>query len=153
MRCQWHFRNEVQETFSKILFIDDLDEPWQSNFSAEEWKALRKIASDRIIVIKFTDKGSLVVVWDRADYILEAEKRLHDKRVYKEVKFNENILTGLVEKSNKILNPLCSYRLISESELKYFTYNFKKRTNIGKFYFLPKYTKGQLMYHREDQLL
>ena len=83
-----------------------------------------------------------MVVWDRADYILEAEKRLHDKRLYKEVKFNENILTGLVEKSNKILNPLCSYRLISESELKYFTYNFKKRTNIGKLYFLPKYTKG-----------
>ena len=153
MRCKWHFHNEVSETFSEIpafrpksswlppkghasleiflsqlekeLFTDDLDEPSQSNLSPEEWKALRNLASDRSIVIKGADKGSSVVVWDRADYILEAEKHLNDKRVYKEVKFNENILTGLVEKSNKIFNRLCSHRLISESELKYFTYNFK----------------------------
>ena len=82
-----------------------------------------------------------MVVWDRADYILEAEKHLHDKQVYKEVKFNENILTGLVEKSNRIFNRLRSHGLISESELKYFTYNFKKATNLGKFYFLPKIHK------------
>ena len=66
------------------------------------------------------------------------EKHLHDKRVYKEVKFNKNILTGLVEKRNNIFNCLCSHRLISESELKYFTYNFKKATNLDKVYFLPK---------------
>ena len=82
-----------------------------------------------------------MVVWDRADYISEAEKHLNDKRVYKEVKFNENILTGLVEKGNKIFNRLCSHRLISESELKCFTYNFKKATNLGKLYFLPKIRK------------
>ena len=75
------------------------------------------------------------------DYILEAEKHLNDKRVYKEVKFNENILTGLVEKSNKIFNRLCSHILISESELRYFTYNFKKAINLGKLYFLPKIHK------------
>ena len=82
-----------------------------------------------------------MVVWDRADYILEAEKHFNDKRVYKEVKFNENILTGLVGKSNKIFNRLCSHKLISESELKYFTYNFKKATNLGKLYVLPKIHK------------
>ena len=54
------------------------------------------------------------VIWDRADYILEAEKHLNGKYVYKEVKFNENILTGLVEKSKKIFNSLCSHMLISE---------------------------------------
>ena len=83
-----------------------------------------------------------MVVWDRADYILETEKHLNDKRVHKEVKFNENIQTGLVEKTNMIFNRLCSHRLISESELKYFTYNFKKATNLGKFYFLTKIHKS-----------
>ena len=52
----------------KELFTDDLDEPSQSNLSPEEWKALRNLASDRSIVIKGADKGSSVVVWDRADY-------------------------------------------------------------------------------------
>ena len=33
------------------------------------------------------------------------------------------------------------HKLISEKELKYFTYNFKKVTNLGKLYFLPKIHK------------
>ena len=36
---------------------------------------------------------------------------------------------------------MCSHRLISESELKYLTYNFKKAANFGKLYFLPKIHK------------
>ena len=28
-------------------------------------------------------------------------------------------------------------REISDKELKYFTYSFKKKTNLGKLYFLP----------------
>ena len=47
----------------------------------------------------------------------------------------------MVEKSNKIFNHLCSSGLISESELKYFTYNFKKATNLGKLRVLPKIHK------------
>ena len=31
--------------------------------------------------------------------------------------------------------------MISETKLKYFTYNFKKATNFGKLYFLPKIHK------------
>ena len=59
----------------------------------------------------------------------------------KKFKFNENILTGLVEKINKNFNRLCSHRLISGSELKYFTYNFEKATSLEKFYFLPEINK------------
>ena len=36
---------------------------------------------------------------------------------------------------------MCSHKLISEKELKYFTYNFKKATKLGKLYFLPKIHK------------
>ena len=36
---------------------------------------------------------------------------------------------------------MCSHILFSEKELKYFTYNFKKATNLGKLYFLPKIYK------------
>ena len=31
--------------------------------------------------------------------------------------------------------------MISETKLKYFTYNFKKATNFGKLYFIPKIHK------------
>ena len=33
---------------------------------------------------------------------------------------------------------LCSRKLIYQKELKYFTYSFKKASNLGKLYFIPK---------------
>ena len=36
---------------------------------------MRALANDRSIVIKKADKGSCVDVWDRNDYIAEAEKQ------------------------------------------------------------------------------
>ena len=83
----------------KLLFSDDVSESTQNNFSAEESKALRGLAADKTIVIKGADKSSAVVVWDRSDYLHEASRQLPDKNLYENVKFNENILTGLVSKN------------------------------------------------------
>ena len=88
-----------------------------------------------------------MVVWDRYNYLQEASRQLQDQNIYedenamKKFIFNENILTDQVAKSNKIFKRLCSHKLISEKELKYFTYNFKKATNLSKLYFLPKIHK------------
>ena len=79
----------------------------------EELKAIRRSAADKTIVIKGADKGS-VVVWDRSSYLHEASRQLQDQNIYEDVKFNENILTDLVGKSNKIFKRLCSHKLISE---------------------------------------
>ena len=98
------------------------------------------LAADKTIVIKPADKGSLMslmVVWDRSDYLHGASRQLQDQDIYENVKFIENILTDLVAKSNRIFKRLCGHKVISEKELKYFTYNFKKVT-LGKLYFLPK---------------
>ena len=88
----------------------------------ENFKAL---AADKTIVIKALDKGSSVVVWDRSDYLQEAFRQLQDKNVYEDVRFRENILIDLVERSNNIFKSLFSHKLISEKELKYFTSYFK----------------------------
>ena len=115
----------------KEMFSDDISESTQSNLSAEECKTWRGLAADKTIVIKGADN----------DYLHEAPRQLQDQNIYEDVKFNENILTDLVAKSNKIFKHLCSHKLISEKELKYFTYNFKKATNLGELYFLPKIQK------------
>ena len=62
--------------------------------------------SYRNVVIKKTDKGSCVVIWDRLHYIMEAEKQLSDKTIYKDVTFNKNIIPNLTEKSNTIFENL-----------------------------------------------
>ena len=103
MRIKWHFRNEISEDFSEVpafssksswnppqghpnleVYLSQVenelfsiaDEPIRySNLSKEEWIAMRSLADDRSIVIKKADKGSCIVVWDRNDYLREAEKQ------------------------------------------------------------------------------
>ena len=54
-----------------------------SNLTKEERLALNSLRDDTSIIIKEADKGSGVVVWDRKDYLKEAEKQLGDKETYK----------------------------------------------------------------------
>ena len=125
------FLSEVE----KELFSCTSKKLGYSNLSTEEWKAMRSLADDRSIVIKKADKGSSVVVWDRNDYVMEAEKQLSDANVY------EKMLQDLVGTSNKLFQNLKSKGKISDKQLKYFTYEYKKATNLGKLYLLPKIHK------------
>ena len=103
---------------------------------------MRTLADDRTIVIKKGDKGSCVVVWDPNDYIKEAEKQQNDANVYKVVCFNAKLLQELVGTSNKLLQNLKAKGKISDKQLKYLTYQYKKVTDLGKLYLLPKIHKG-----------
>ena len=79
---------------------------------------MRSVVDDQNLVIKKADKGSCVIVWDRNDYLMEAEKQLSDKNVYKEVKFNEKLIQDLTETSNKIFRNLNNGGFITDKELK-----------------------------------
>ena len=62
----------------------------------------RNQAADRNMVINAAVKGfSSVVIWDRFNPFYEALRQLLNKKMY-DVKFSENIISALVEKSNKI---------------------------------------------------
>ena len=100
---------------------------------------MQSLAEDRSIIIKSADKSSYVVVWDREDYLAEGYKQLSDTSTYVEVKkYNYKLLSQLTEKSNKFLKRLYNNMLISEKELKYFSYNFKNTSCVSKMYLLPK---------------
>ena len=99
------------------------------------------MAEDHSIVIKPADKGSCVVVWDKLDYLAEAENHLKDNNTYQDVKFGDDDLVKLVEKSNQMFKQLLFKQNISSSEFNYFSYNYKKSTNLGKMYLLPKIYK------------
>ena len=53
-----------------------------NNLTREERSALYNLKNEKNIVIKSADKGSAVVVWDRDDYIKEAEKQLGHNEIY-----------------------------------------------------------------------
>ena len=112
--------------------------PRDNNLSKEEWLTMRFLAEDRDIIIKPADKGSCVVLWDREYYLAEAEKQLQDVEIYEDTDFKESDLVKLVEKSNTIFQSLRKKNLITGKELKCFCYQYKKSTNFGRTYFLPK---------------
>ena len=102
---------------------------------------MRSLADDRNLVVKKADKGSCVVVWDRDDYLLEASQQLENVSIYRNIVFKDRLLVNLVDTSNTMFRNLCRKGLISNKQLKYFTYEFKNATNLGKLYFLPKIHK------------
>ena len=85
-------------------------------------------------------KGLGLIVWDKLDYLVKAENHLKDKNTYQDVKFGDDVLVTLVDKSNEMFKQLLSKQNISSSEFKYFSYNYKKSTNLGKMYLCLKYT-------------
>ena len=78
-----------------------------------------------------------MVVWDRNDYISEAEKQLNNnKSVHKNVISKKNILQDLAEASLRRKGKM------TKKQLNYFTIAHKKATNLGKMYLLPKIHKN-----------
>ena len=72
-----------------------------------------------------------MVISCRDDYIKEANKQLKEKTVYKDINFKETILSHLMDRSFK---SFCTRKFVMEKELKYFSYDFKKATDLGKLY-------------------
>ena len=86
------------------------------SLTKEKWETMRGLAEDRSIAIKPADKGSSIVVWDKLDYLAEAENHLKDNNTYQDVKFGDNDLVNLVEKSSQMFKQLLSKQNISSSE-------------------------------------
>ena len=103
---------------------------------------MSSLQNDRSVVIKPADKGSAVVVWNRTDYLKEAERQLADEKTYEEIRITENDQVELVENSKKLFSDLRRKNVITENENIYFRFNFKKATNLGKLYLPPETQKG-----------
>ena len=166
MRCKRHFRNEVPQNNEDISqfkvksewnppkghsaleaflnktgkYIFSLIPEREKDYSLtkDEYLAMRSLANDRNVIIKPADKWSSIVVWDRLDYLEEAEKQLNDSKTYKEIQWSEKDQIKLVEKSKSMFEELKKKTVITEKEKNYFKFNFKKATNVGKLYLLPK---------------
>ena len=70
-----------------------------NNLTKEERDALYSLRDDSSIIIKGADKGSVVVVWDRKDYLKEAYKQLEDREVYEEVPNDPSVLLNTIIKA------------------------------------------------------
>ena len=71
-------------------------------------------------------------------YLKETERQLSDEKTCEEIKITEKDQVGVVEKSNNLFSNLRRKNVITENVNNYFRFNFKKATNLGKLYLLPK---------------
>ena len=106
------------------------------NVTREERKAIESLRNDKSIIIKEADKGSGIVIWDREDYLKEAESQLSDENVYERL-VDDNVST-LVQTIKSCLNKINDRGDISQETLDYFLVNNPK---LGRFYLLPKIHK------------
>ena len=105
------------------------------NLTNSERKTLYDLKNDKSIMIKSADKGSAVVVWDREDYIKEAEKQLGDEEVYEEV---SNDAAPLLKTINGVIAKIRKRGDLKRDTLDYF---IMKDTKFARFYLLPKIHK------------
>ena len=86
--------------------------------------------NDQSIVIQEADKGSEVVVWDKKDYLIEAEKQLSCKETYVEVSSN---LSFLITTIHDTLKQIQRSGKISSNILDYFNVENPKFDRFIKF--------------------
>ena len=86
------FFSSLEEQVLKV----EVPEPKFSNLTRGQRGALHNLKNDKTIVIKGADKGSAVIVWEREDYIMEAENQFGDaKKVKSYIKDTNDFLKTL----------------------------------------------------------
>ena len=65
-----------------------------NNLSKEEQGVLYSLKDDPRIIIESADKGSVVVVWGKEDYLKEAYRQLDDKEMYRQVPYDPSVLAN-----------------------------------------------------------
>ncbi|XP_071124035.1 uncharacterized protein [Mytilus edulis] len=106
------------------------------NTSPDEKKAIQSLRNRDDIVIKPADKGSAVVIMDKANYIAEAVRQLSDERFYKKLDYDPTS-----EFSSKIITALQT--MYNDGHIDEDTIGYLKPENAkpGRLYLLPKIHK------------
>ena len=79
----------------------------------------------------------------------EGYKQLSTNSTYVAAKnYKNELLVDLPEKSNKIFKKLLNKKVVTEKKLKYFTYNFKNASWLGKMYLFTKIHKRRMQRFR-----
>lgn len=105
-----------------------------SNLSQNEIKALTSLRNNHNIVIKSADKGGAIVIMNRKDYLLEAERQLYNPEHYSEVQ--SDLTPNIIKEINNFIQRVKQH-LSKELTI----YNTIKTARTPLFYLLPKIHK------------
>lgn len=109
----------------------------QPNFTSEQLRAVNTLKNNNSIVIKPADKGSQIVIMDKVQYLLEAERQLSNVQHY--VPLPHSIQTATQEMIREILTKLRETDYITDKQMLYLMGPDPPRPRL--FYLLPKIHK------------
>lgn len=110
-----------------------------TNFTKNEIRARSSLQQNKDIVIKPADKGNVVVVMDRFQYLWEGNKQLADEKYYR--KLDAPIFPERKRMVARILERLCEQKFITKKQKEYLLGPAKPRPS--QFYLLPKIHKDK----------
>ena len=102
-----------------------------NNLTSDERDALHFLRNGKSIIIKGADKGSAVIVWDREDYIREANGQLEDDSVYDDI--TNDPLPGLKDVIDSSLRRIKGRMEIASETLDFFQV---KNPKLDRFLFV-----------------
>ena len=120
-------------SFKRYNFLKEL------NLSKPEYDALKKLASNKDLVIQKSDKGNSVVVIDRADYLARMQEIVSDTSKFEKVRVKEDKDYNFMVKENKNVDKILKSLLgLTDEERNKLSQN---GPNPARLYGLPKIHK------------
>ena len=107
------------------------------NLKKEEARALRELMNNKHIIIKPADKGSVVVIMDRAQYLWEGYRQLNDPQYYS--KLQKPLYPDTIPLVQKVIQKLVEKKFINSKQRGYLMGSSEPRARL--FYMLPKIHK------------
>ena len=101
-----------------------------NNLTKEDRDVLYSFRDDITIIVKGADKGLLVLIWNREDYLKEAYKQLEERELYKGVSNNPNVLVNTIIKASE--------KIRLHADLSSDTIDAAEDPKLATFYLLPK---------------
>ena len=96
----------------------------KNNLSKEEHLALKDLIKNRDLVIQKADKGNIVVILNKNDYISRMKVILNDSSKFQKLSIDQNkVLNHIVHMENRIINvlkKLKNKKITSENNMKIF---------------------------------
>lgn len=106
----------------------------KSNITAEQRTALKELSNNDLVVLKPADKGSVIVILDRAQYLQEAERQLTVTEHYRPL--SHSIKTATQELQRPIFDQLRNQGFITTRQHRFLEGPDESRDRL--FYLLPK---------------
>uniref|UniRef100_A0A803KFZ4 Reverse transcriptase domain-containing protein n=2 Tax=Xenopus tropicalis TaxID=8364 RepID=A0A803KFZ4_XENTR len=109
-----------------------------NNLSFKERKALTDLEKDNTIVIRKADKGGLIVILNKQDYLSEVQRQLSDNLTYRTLETNP--LSYFEIELDALLSEALEFEIIDD---KLFSFLKPDKPKVAIFHYLPKVHKKE----------